>query len=298
MGTLKILYIGGASFSGSTFLGAALAQHPSLTLTGELIGLLTRERTHKCSCGKRFDTCDFWQRVLQTWEANSPIGWETYRRLATRYERIRGLRYLLWQPTRRSQDFKNYAAATHAFLEAIAKTTGTNVLVDISKYPTRALALQAAGLDVVFIHLTRNGLAYLESNTRHRYEREYAPKGWPRWLFWVNSALEWDFINLLCLWTRRKMPSLHLRYENFVREPHAAFSAIGNLIEIPDLGTWGQALQNGTEIAFGHSMGGNLIRLQGPARLAPNQEWEKRITSTQRQIYRILSAWLSRRLGY
>ncbi len=300
MGALKVLYIGGTSFSGSTFLGAALSQHPQLFLAGELIGFVRHHpRTHKCSCGRLYHECSFWQETLQTWQRKTSLSLEDYRTLCDRYERIRAYPSLLSPGLPKEAAFRQYAAASRAFLQVLSELSQSSVIVDISKYPTRALALSRAGIDVVFVHLVKNGLAYLDSNTRRLYVRHYEDNPWwPRWRFWVRSALEWDLINLLAMDVSRRLPGLRLRYEDYITDPAAAFARIGQRLEVDDLADYGDRLRRGAEIHFGHALGGNLIRLRGPARLSPNSSWRSRITPTQRAIYCLLAGWLGKRYGY
>ncbi len=297
MGALKVLYIGGASFSGSTFLGAALSQHPQLFLAGELTGFLShRPRSHKCSCGQRYPHCPFWQEVVARWQQHTPLSLDAYRTLCERYERIRAYPRLLSPRLLQDPDFQQYAAASRAFFQALATVSGKTVIVDISKYPGRALALHRAGLDVTFVHLVKNGLAYLDSNTRHQYQRRYAH--WPRWQFWLYSALEWDLVNLLAEDAARRLNGMRLRYEDYTADPAAAFGRIGQALALDDLADYGETLRRGAAIHFGHAMGGNLVRLQGAVRLQPRHDWKTRLTRGQKAIYWLTAAWLGLRYGY
>ncbi len=301
MGAVKILYIAGASFSGSTFLGAALSQHPDFCLAGELIGFLShRPRGHKCSCGQRYDRCTFWKTVLQDWQRRSPaISLDEFRTISERYERIRAYPRLLSPNLTQQVDFQRYAAANHAFFAALAQAGQCSTIIDISKYPTRALALARAGLDVYCVHLVKNGLAYLDSDTRRRYRRRYQQRRfWPRWRFWVRSALEWDLINLLAEDVTRRLGGLRLRYEDYVADPAAAFARIGQALATDTLAPYGEQLRRGATISFDHALGGNLIRLQGETRLEPRTNWVARLSPTQKIIYALISGWLGRHYGY
>ena len=78
---LKVIYVVGSSFSGSTVLAALLGQHPEVISAGELGNWTRRKKVQHipCSCGLPWQDCPFWKDVQDRWLAEGHPGLQVYR---------------------------------------------------------------------------------------------------------------------------------------------------------------------------------------------------------------------------
>ena len=83
----------GSPYTGSTLLGLLLNSRPDLVSIGAATGLTAKVdiATYQCSCGVRFQDCEFWTRVSQrTAELGHPVNvfesnfWNTHVKMSDR----------------------------------------------------------------------------------------------------------------------------------------------------------------------------------------------------------------------
>jgi len=299
----RLVFLLGATRSGSTVLNAILGAHPSVVAVGELFHLLRLDHgdPRVCACGKEVGACELWGRVLDGWRKRQPdLDTAAYLLAQDRFERYRRLLGILGQARRPSAEFSRYARWTAALIEATAEISGRSVVADSSKHPPRALALILSGAArPVLIHVVRDprGVAW----SKVKYLRR--PWGHP----WLNrplplaarTALDWVGINLFAEHLMRLdgIRSLRVRYEDLVDDPRTELSRIGKVTGL-DLSRLAADLAAGTTLVYGHIVAGNRARFRPGRQLAKDLDWSASSPRWMRVLVWSVTAPVARRYGY
>jgi hypothetical protein len=303
----RVLYIGGMGRSGSTVLQAMLGQLPGFVAAGELRYLWQRGPIDNvlCSCGEHFETCPFWMRVGEIafggWgELDAPA----VVALQATVDRHRYLPQIVG-PARRT-DFagrlERYVALVRRLYSGITSVSGGAVIVDSTKDPPHGFILQRTfGENFRLAHLVRDsrGVAYSWTKRVQRPEvtisASYMEQSGP-----ATMALKWLDYNLLFHALRAiGAPTVLLRYEDLVREPATALERLIELVgetRPPGLlpGEGGSV-----EIRPEHTLSGNPLRFRtGSMPLHNDDEWKRRMPSSQRRMVSAITAPLLVAYGY
>lgn len=291
-----MVYVVGKGRSGSTLLDGMLGSIPGWVSTGELFRLWcwgVQERT-RCTCGAPVPECPVWSDVLARVQAALP-DLDPARVLTRPFGWHRLPRTLGGDPG------EGFAELARALYGAIAEVTGARVVVDSSKWPAHPVLLgQVPGLRGVGVNLVRDPRAVAFSWTRVKPFRDRAEgQQMPRYSA-AFSALSWTARQGLVEVVRSLEPQgawLRLRYEDLVRSPHQALSAVAALVgEAPALDfVRGQQVR----ITRGHMVGGNPSRdATGTVALVEDAAWRQRVRRRDAAVVGALSGPLARRYGY
>ena|SRR5690349_7380462 len=138
--TVRLIYIGGYSRSGSTLLLRMLGEMPGLLPVGELFDLWQRSyiENQRCGCGNFFQDCAFWREVtVRAFGANleeiDSQSLQAMRKRVQGYARIPQL----WLPLLRSRSYKSelpdYIGVLSRLYQAINEDSNASYIVDSSK---------------------------------------------------------------------------------------------------------------------------------------------------------------------
>jgi hypothetical protein len=307
---LDVLFIGGASRSGSTLLGRVLGRAPGLVHIGELTYLWERgpRENQLCGCGQPFRDCRFWREVL-----TEAFGSPTLE--ASELERILWLRqrldYLPRSPLlafspRAGREVGEYTDVLRRMITAIRGVSGADVIVDSSKRPSHGILLnRIEEARVTWLHLVRDSRAVCHSTQRRRrrpevhWKVELMPVATP----W-KQALRWSVHNALTeLAGTRSERLVRLRYEDFAARPLEAANDVLGGLGLPqvageiarELPTGGSAIALATE----HTVSGNPMRFEtGDVKVDVDTEWETAMNARDRRIVTALSGPFLKRYGY
>lgn len=299
--TVKVIYIAGEAYIGSTFLNAVLAAHPHIEGAGELYYWAAEDmaETRQCSCGAVRGVCPFWVTVKRLWFEKAGIrSRERYRSLQNRFEnRIFILQLWLNKTITLTPEFKEYARLTETLFSALAEVSGRSIIADASKRPGRALALAyVQGMDIYYIHLIRGGLEFLASSLAHARKRKQTINFFK---MPFGSSLHWVFTNLtteLVLYLSGQ-PSIKLRYEDFICDPTTALTAVGDTFEM-DMQPVIDKVLGGQPIPFRHIGDGNQIRMAGPSPLRQNTSRTTNLPGWWRWAFWTLAGLVAKRYHY
>ena len=165
MGKIKIVYLTGFWYSGATILGRSLKTSDQAIYVGEIRDFWVKglKKNVKCSCGKRFGDCTFWQKVKNdyvnsfssdsiekiTQELKEFDKWTNYFHLK---------KFLKKGDDKSYQQFlDNYLIHTEKLYECIAKHSGKDIIVDSSRIAVRLLALSLSkNLELFPIYVIRD----------------------------------------------------------------------------------------------------------------------------------------------
>jgi len=304
MGEIRVLYVVGYGRSGSTMFNALVGKHPDLAIFGEARNLHAVAAANElCSCRERLEDCVFWNEVWKRWRERAGADLvDDYPRLQRRAERLQRLPLLLFASLFRTADFRNYGLVTQALFETLAEVSGKRTLVDVSKYPGRALALaRTPGVDLRLIHLVRDvrGAAYsrlksFAKDLEGGLQNEIAPVSATR------TAWSWTVLNLvssMVMGFHDRTRRLRVRYEDLVGSPNATLDRIGELADL-DMTVVKDALEADEAFGFGHTVAGNRVRMAGSLRLKPDLAWMEKLSQEDQRAAWRWSGPLMRFYGY
>lgn len=276
----KVVFIGGSGRSGSTLLDLTLGQASSAISLGELRriwqeGLI---ENRPCGCGTRFRSCPFWQEVFQrAFGGMDAIDARRIRELQRRIDRIRYIP-LLWADrpvssvTRRAEEYGGYLQTLYS---AVARVSRSSLLIDSTKDPSHGhIISRLADSQVYCVHLVRDPRGVAHSRQRRKFnpasggemDRQSVWRSTTDWL--VNNAL-------VLLLSRRDLPYVRIRYEDFARAPAATIDRIlaflGESRNIDPL-----LLSGELRLGVNHTVSGNPLRYErGRVTIEPDMEWRE-----------------------
>lgn len=306
--TVRLIYIGGYSRSGSTLLLRLMGEMPGVVPVGELFDLWQRSylENQRCGCGSCFYDCDFWRKVTARAFGTDPEELDSQSLQAMR-KRVQGYARIpqLWLPPLRSRGYNSelqeYIGVLSRLYQAINQVSDARYIVDSSKVPQFAWLLEEMpDTEVHMIHLVRDSRATAYSWQRQRLRPEIA---WKEQLMdrhsVMRSAFEWDIFNFMLRGRHRSFASYTLiRYEDLVQDPGGQLKKIANSVgdswDCFDLGADGKL-----NLQVSHTASGNPSRFQsGEVELKTDDEWLKSMRPLKKKLVSLLTVRGLARYGY
>ena len=293
---LSILYLAGASRTGSTIMANLLGQLDGYFAVGELWnlwrrGLLERRR---CGCGEVVPECPVWREVLlRVFSAPVPAD-EAHRLDALARHRLKTRRLgtvLAGYGRPPEEDGDDYRQVLLRLYRAISEVTGCRVIVDSSKGPEYALLLGSLpDVDVSIVNVVRDPRAVAFSAQRTVPLREFDGKRLmqqaPAWV----SARRWLKAQLVTGTVVRSRQSrfVCVRYEDFSRDPRALMADLVRLMgatsSLPFLDDHSARLEPT------HSVAGNPARFRtGTIPIRVDEEWRTAMPVRDRAVVSALT---------
>jgi hypothetical protein len=231
---VKLLYVMGFSRSGTTVFANALGSIDGFATLGELSSHLWERvggEGHRCGCGAELRDCPFWRPVLTEALGGFPSEADArdFREAERRFLKTRYIgRHMRAKPgdARLDPGAVQYVDALARIYRAAALQAGARVVVDASKRPADAAALELApGVEPYFVHLVRDSRAVAHSWQRPK--RAGLTQFKPRQVAW-----RWMRVNAAALVVDRlaRERSLLVRYEDFVRDPAQVLRSAAELV--------------------------------------------------------------------
>jgi len=298
-----LIYVMGRGHSGSTLLDSVLSADPDVEGVGEIVAAMGRY-DKSCSCGESIGDCPFWVAVRAEAERVSDSSWADLVAVNQRQARVQRFPATLAASARSSAVRRQWELLV-APLQAVRSVAGVPVVVDSSKEATRALFFSRFVPGVVIVHLVRDPSDVVASdlhrirNGTFRFQRRQIPTGGHELPFLILSAVGWLVTNGLCELVARRgsAPVVSVRYEELCDDPvaviHAVAAAAGRSFDVGP-----KRVAAGGPLSFGHKIGGNAIRLDGPVTVARASSHKRAITGRQMRIVRLITKPLRGRYGY
>jgi Sulfotransferase family len=306
----RVLFIGGLGRSGSTLLERILCELPGVCGMGEVVHLWQRGLVDDelCGCGEAFSSCPFWREVGDAafggWPAFDVAAFQTLKDSVdrTRFVPVLAGPALAAGLRRRVAD---HDEVYRRLYEAVRAVSGCEVLVDSSKHVSLACCLRwSEEIDLRILHVVRDAraVAYSWSKTVGRPEAvEGSAEGayMARWSG-RKTALHWNAQNLgFDVLARRGVPTLRVRYEDFMRSPAgtlreiAGFTGLDEAVSLPFDGDMAVRLTSN------HQVAGNPMRFRsGRVELRADEAWKAELAAGQRRVVTGLTLPLLARYGY
>lgn len=255
--TTRVLFIGGEGRSGSTVLEHLVSGHPQMTSVGEMKNLFERGVGHEelCGCGKPVLECELWSevgiRLVGGWK--SPAG----RELVSFFTAVNHRLQLPRIVAGRGQLVDRARSVLGRLYPLVLELTGSSVIVDSSKHPAWAYLLAGTpDIDLRVVNLVRHPSGVVNSWSRP-VVRPQARNGLGQQVMPAHSALEvsvrWDVFNGLFLRLARRVPTVVLRYEDYVGDTERALRSCWELAGVP-------FDPHPTRLGPGHGIAGNPLR--------------------------------------
>jgi len=295
----RLVYIAGSGRCGSTLLDILLGDHPSIQSTGELMRILGGAQGHAqaCSCGQDIRTCPFWTRVV------AEIGGAEALQQLDRGMRLEGTKGLFLGRLgdgRRGSLARRHAARLAQLVRAVSKVSDRPIVVDSSKSLGRGYLYRLEGghgLDVRYIHMVRDGRAFLWSK-RARPDGEGVGKRTPS-----RSPLRlaglWLTTNFVAsvVFKAQSGRYLRVRYEDLTQRPAETLDRIGKFVGA-DLTGVARDVEAGRPIPISHVVGGNRLRFSQGLTLRADAEWEHALPRKEKLAFWAVAGWLAWWYGY
>lgn len=262
----SIVYIASMTHSGSTLLDSLLGAHRKAFSVGEIFELgtytrMSRTSSHKtllgnqCTCGApTIWECEFWTAVDAQIRKTCDVS-------------LKDLNI-------ESRDDQVFARDNKILFDAVAAVSGSQLIIDSSKFTLRFLRLANTGLfDLKPIHLIRDPRGQVYSMIKRQNSSEY-------------------YLSLkYCASTIKRLISLH-RYDPYVvRYEEVAANPIEQLTKIcHHLGIEFEEAQLDWHQTTRHNLGGNAMRVLGKPEIRLDNEWQKKLAKRQVMAINVITA--------
>ena len=304
---IRVLFIAGLGRSGSTLLDRILGQVPGCCNIGEASQTWRNiTRSVRCGCGERPQQCPFWTAVIErafgSWDRFDAPGIFAMQRAV---DRTRFLPLLMgpYQPAPFAARLAGYSEQLASFYRAVAAVSGASVIVDSGKHTSTAYLLRhVPGVDLRVVHLVRDprGVAY--SWSKDVRKSPYGDAGQMDRLRPGATARGWLVHNLLLSGLPLAgIPSLLLRYEDFVAAPLQGLRDLASFVGLPAESAK-VPLVNDSAVDFAepdHTLAGNPLRFHfGKVPIRADEAWRNELRPRDRRLVEILTAPLLLAYGY
>jgi hypothetical protein len=291
---VKVIYIAGCSFSGTTLFSNILGQLDGFFAAGEVRCIWDESivRNYKCGCGLPFNSCQVWSEILK--EA-FPEQCRDINSLAFEITSLKEGRqdlpkfFIPWYQERFKLEHKTYLSYLDELYTAIANYTQCKYIVDSSKSPLYAYMLSLLpSVDLHVVHLYRNPVAVQYSCLKRKRKGAKMLKNYNI----VNGGLTWSFSNLaseiLC---QRNCVTKYIRvsFDTFVSDPTKILSDI-----LKDLNIVVDKLpfseDKRVSIPVNHTVIGNQNRFERePIILKLDERWRKEMNILNKLAVNLLT---------
>lgn len=306
VGVVPYVCMPGSPYTGSTLLGFLLNRHPDCVSIGAATGLTRKVdvETYQCTCGARFQDCEFWQEVAErTRQLGHPVTvfesdfWNTHLRPSKRRwlngllvrslgnEHLTDLRdALLLSRGPLKNALVEARRSSWALAKSILEMTDSNVFVDTSRDHQRPKYLVPdEGLDIKVIHLIRDPRGNVASIMSHTGVDV------------TTAAKQWKHYNVEADRVRRYVEPtswMRVQYEDLCSEPQGTLDEIARFIGV-------EPAPLSTTLAGGaNHIIGNSMRLQGVEEIRLDEKWRDRLDSRDLETIARVAGDVAHRFGY
>ena len=289
MARLKLIYIAGTNYSGTTLLSSILGCHPAAESLGQLYEIHDyHQQERKCMCGEAVPACSFWSQVLPGCAEHWHRGLGRLDPYPSEFSfngPITGRLRLMWPV--RPDNVARYRAFTLALLASAARVSGRQTLVDASKHAHRLTWLCRSGvadaLDLRVVQMTRNGQGVMASYMKRGQSAARGALAWRQ----RNAAVQRAVDRYGAGRTTR------LTYEELCGDPEAAIRRVCGAVGLPF-----DAAMLDFRARTQHQVGGNPMRFSDEREITLREGWRQKLTPAQRATFKLLAGRAQRALGY
>lgn len=305
-GPVRYVCMPGSPYTGSTLLGFLLDRHPACVSIGAATGLTRRVdiETYQCSCGLRFEECEFWNDVAaRTADLGHPVDvfksnfWNTHVRMSERRwlngllvrslgnDRLTDARDLLlgsYGPIHNRIEDAGWA--TWSLARSILDMTGMEVFVDTARDHQRPKYLIGNPmLDLRVIHLIRDPRGNVASIMNHTGVDV------------AKASEQWRHYNVEADRVKRYIPPESwkmVRYEDLCADPQGTLDELARFVGVPPA-----PIPHHLDGASQHIIG-NSMRLGGVSEIRLDERWRNTLSESDLEVIERVTGDTSRRFGF
>ncbi|MDT0202634.1 sulfotransferase [Nocardioides sp. AE5] len=295
MTKLRVIFIAGASRSGSTILDRMFGSMPGFNSLGEVHNIWQRGylENQNCGCGAPFRDCTEWSNAhgARYQEIEQQIG--DILALQARVVRNRNIpRMLRKNGSRWDRDRDRYLSLLKELYASVQADSGRSFIVDSSKRAAHGFLLASdPDIDLSVVQLVRDSRAMAHSAMRIKPKSDSGDSAalmarlTPR-----QSASGWMRQNALCdLLRASNTRATLLRYEDLIHDPASELQALGHKLDLPIDLSWLAGSQ--ADLSIAHTVSGNPIRMHsGPVELKLDEAWRAEMSRKDRRTVTSLTA--------
>jgi hypothetical protein len=300
---IRMTYLAGTSYCGSTLLAFLLDAHPQVVSVGETSinrsGQKSGKTNYVCSCGAVLRDCAFWHELFRmVHEEGLEFGAHNWTN-DYKYKNTILHKFLSTYPSNTSlrvfQNIARHILPFHrsrvehahrvniAFMQSALKLTRAEVFFDTSKALMRlSHLLRIPALDVQVVRVIRDVRAFANSYKSRGVSVEQAARHWKNYQVSADHLLN----------TTPSCRVLLMRYEDFCHEPLYWLKSLHTFLGVQPLDP------PETITPTEHHIIGNHMRLQKITAITANHSWREKLSGTElRQILQIAGD-MNERFGY
>jgi len=321
---IKLVYILGASHSGTTLTAMLIGAHPEICTVGELkvtsLGDLTK---YRCSCHKKILDCGFWQNITKSMtDKGTNFDLENpgtdYKSCDSSYvkkllkplhrsvflEMIRDIALSL-SPTWR-KCYRRIQKQNTNLLKSISEQTGNDIIVDSSKIGIRLkYLLKNPDIDVYVVRVVRDGRGVLLTYVN---PSEFADSQNPELRQGGMGGNREDekipFDKAMHEWMRSNMEAeevlktvaddrkIKIKYEELCLNTQETLKTIFEFIGVDS------NRMNMDFKSVDHHVIGNGMRLDTSSKINLDERWKEILTQEQLKEFEEIAGNLNKGLGY
>lgn len=268
----RILYIIGAGRSGTTLLDIILGNAENTFSLGEIIRF---PELKACPHGmdSQTENYQFWKNIeKEMGMANMDfVDHDQFLGISKDLEYHRNfLKYFFSFFLPESKSIK-YGSYWDRLFDAVFKNSGKKILIDSSKYPLRALALNKfCRHRIDFIYLLRDPADVVRSFAKKEVEQPAK--------FFISANIYYFAINLLARFVISRIKNagvVSISYNDLINKPEATLHKIEKVLDL-NLSIPIQIIINNGDLQVGKLFEGNRIRLNKTLKLKPEKKSDQK----------------------
>lgn len=299
---VRVTYITGISYCGSTLLSIVFNAHPDVVSVGEMgPARSTPHPDYECSCGTRIVECDFFKPVAERMREQG-VPFDPARMRLRHTQGVGGLQRLWYRtigipPVDRVRDavrefipsvrrhLDEYARRNEAFMRAALRVSGKRVFLDATKHADRIPLLRRMNADLRVIHLIRDPRGFLYSARKYNeISAEEAAREFVR----GHEEIEYHLGNL----PRRHR--MQINYETICEDPQYWFCEMSKFMAVDCIDLPADYRAQDYHVI------GNRMRKRGDVRttIRLDEKWRGTLSQADLDTVARIAGPLARRYGY
>ncbi len=300
---IRIGYLAGTSYCGSTMMALLTNSHPQISSVGEacLNRALQRKggKDYQCSCGKNLSECAFWNEVFRAvhekgFELSAKNWTYDYRyknpilhKLLTLYPSIP--QYRAFQELigvlfpGHLKRIEHIQRVNVAFVRSVLDLTKSEVFFDTSKALMRlSFLLENPEFDVRVVRIIRDVRAFASSGLKRGEPLTRAAEHWRNYqqgAHYLTASMAEDKVMIL-------------RYEDLCKNPSQALQGVYRFLGLEDYDPPEAVDWNN------HHIIGNSIRLRDQLKVRLDESWRTKLSKAELDTVLKIAGRINTSLGY
>tara|TARA_B100000315_G_C14514851_1_gene558691 strand:+ start:49 stop:1002 length:954 start_codon:yes stop_codon:yes gene_type:complete len=302
----KIIYIAGGGHSGSTLLSLIIGSSDNVFSLGEVYYFNSFNKPendpdlfsiyeNRCTCGKIFTECKFWNKVNN--KLSKPI-------IIKRKTAIIEFTKIIWNmitPFKKIFQFKLGNGDDNFFFNAVESVLAEiknkgDYLLDSSKDPRRLVRLkELIGPENIFvIHLVRDGRGFVASYCSKKRPRATV-LGLKVRNFFIEG-IKWMAINIIThrYLKKSQFQSIQISYDLFCKNPKQYVNVLNEILNLNIAGHYIDKINN----SVFHNIHGNWMRQKKLKSIKYDNSWKRDLSILKRIFLSALLYPVNKRFVY